>query len=55
MKNYGLYTKNKEKAEEIINRIQAETLEEAIILFSKIKNISKRSILEIFEVKEIIK
>ena len=54
MKNYGLYTKGKEN-EEIINRIQAETLEEAIILFSKIKNLSNKSILEIFEVKEIIK
>ena len=55
MKNYGLYTKGIERVEEVIHRIQAETLEEAIILFSKIKNLSKRNIVEIFEVKEITK
>ena len=55
MKNYGLYTKGKERVEEIIHRIQAETLEEAIILFSKVKKLSKRSIVEIFDVKEITK
>jgi hypothetical protein len=55
MKNYGLYTKGKERVEEVIHRIKAETLEEAIALFSKVKKLSKRSIVEIFDVKEIAK
>jgi len=56
MKNYGLYTKEIEtKVVEIINRVQAETLEEAIVLFSKIKNLSKKNIIDIFDVREITK
>ena len=56
MKNYGLYTKERgNRVVEIINRVQAETLEEAIIIFSKIKKLTKKNIIDIFDVKEITK
>lgn len=56
MKNYGLFTKSgTNKVVEIINRVQAETLEEAVIIFSKIKKLSKKNIIDIFDVREITK
>lgn len=54
MKNYGLYTKGLSEASEIILKIQAVTLEEAISTFALIKKLPKKSILEIYEVSEII-
>ena len=51
MKNYGLYTKENE----IIHKIKAESIEEATIILSKIKKLSKKNILDIFEIKEVSK
>lgn len=58
MEQYGLYTNIKPDAksnsnEELIHSLKAESLEEAIILFSKRKKLSKRVLLEIFDVKKI--
>jgi hypothetical protein len=52
MKNYGLYTNSKNFKEELVYSLRAESLEEAIILFSKRKKLSKKDLLEIFKVKE---
>ena len=51
MKNYGLYTNLKNSKEELVYTLRAESLEEAIILFSKRKKLSKKDLLEIFSVK----
>ena len=53
MKKYGLYTKGKPL--EILNKIQSESLEEAIEIFAKIKRIPKKNLIEIWDVKEITK
>lgn len=51
MKNYGLYIKENE----VISKIKAESMEEAITIFSKIKSLNRKNLLDIFEIKEIIK
>jgi hypothetical protein len=48
MKNY--YLKN--RTGEIINQIKADNLEEAIELFSEIKNLDKKELLKIYNVEK---
>ena len=50
MKNYGLYTKS---ITEVINKIEAVSMEDAIFKFASIKKLTMKNIVEIFEVKEI--
>lgn len=51
MKNYGLYLKG--NMSETINKVKAESIEDAVILLSKIKKISKKNLVDIWEIKEI--
>lgn len=54
MKQYGLFTKKMVGVRaDVVAKIEAHTLEEAINLFSKIKKLEMSSIVEIFDVKEI--
>ena len=55
MKQYGLYTKGKSDVLDILNKIQAGSLEDAIEIFAEIKKISKKNLIEIWDVKEITK
>ncbi len=50
MKKYGLFNKN---ASEIIHKIEANSIVEAIEMFSKIKKISTDDITNIFDIKVI--
>jgi hypothetical protein len=52
MKNYGLYTK---ELSDIIHKVKANTIEEAITFFSKSKKLSKKIVVDIWLVKEITK
>jgi len=49
MKTFYLKPK---KCKEVISRVSLETLEEAIIYFSKVKKLSKKSILDIYTVTD---
>ena len=49
MKTFYLNPKN---SKEVISRVLLETLEEAIIYFSKVKKLSKKSILDIYTVTD---
>jgi hypothetical protein len=53
MKNYGLYTKGNNKIIDIVNKVQAQTLEDAISFFAKVKKLSKKNLIDIWDVKEI--
>ena len=53
MKIYGLYIKNITK-EEIIKKVNAVSVDEAVSMFSLIKNLTKENIINIFKVKEIL-
>lgn len=56
MKQYGLFTKElKNLKSDVIAKIEAHSLDEAITLFSKIKKLEKSNIVDIFDVKEIKK
>ena len=53
MKIYGLYINNITK-EEIIKKVNAVSVDEAVSMFSLIKNLTKENIINIFKVKEIL-
>jgi hypothetical protein len=54
MKQYGLFTKKlSDIKSDVIAKIRAYSLDEAITLFSKIKKLEKSNIVDIFDVKEI--
>lgn len=54
MKQYSLYTNLRPTLtqEELVFTISAESLEEAILMFAKRKNLPVEELLEIFTVKE---
>lgn len=53
MKIFGLFTKN--SPIELIHKVHANDLTEAIVLFTKIKNLEHDSLLKIFNISEIVK
>jgi hypothetical protein len=57
MKTFGIYTKIKspDTKRDLINSTTANTVEEAISIFAEIKHLNKDVLLDIFEIKEIIK
>jgi|LakMenEpi03Aug12_release.lakeMendotaPanAssembly.Ray.scaffolds.fasta_scaffold460449_2 hypothetical protein len=53
MKQFGLFTKSGKS--EAIHKIEASDMEEAVIRFSNMKDLSIDSTLEIFDIREIKK
>jgi hypothetical protein len=49
-RKFGLFSKN---STDIIHQVDVESESEAISFFAKIKNLQKKDLLEIFDVKEI--
>lgn len=49
MKTYYLISKS---AGEIVNRFTCQYIEDAILYFSKVKKLSKKDLLHIFDIKE---
>jgi len=51
MKTFALFTRN--NPDEIINKIEANDIVEAISMFSKIKHLETKALTDIFSVSEI--
>lgn len=53
MNKYGLYIRLTEEKKEPLRTIDANSLDEAINLFSKMKKINKDVMLDIFEIRQL--
>jgi len=51
MKTYHLISKS---ANEIVNKFTCQYIEDAVLYFSKVKKLSKKDLLHIFDIKESI-